>query len=136
MTTQADIQALQRTDLDFFRALLDRDIPALETLLAEEFLIVDVASGSVNHREAFLDAINGRMVTFREIKTFPDETVIRLADPGAGIVVGRTEMSFSGADGGLTEVASRYTHVFRADGPSWRLLSAQGTPIPKTSSSR
>jgi ketosteroid isomerase-like protein len=136
MTARPGIEAVRRADLGFFGALLDRDIPALESLLADEFLIIDVASGSVHLRGAFLEAINGRMVTFREIKTFPDETVIRLAGPGAGIVVGRTEMSFSGADGGLTEVASRYAHVFQADGPSWRLLSAQGTPIPKTSSSR
>jgi hypothetical protein len=27
------------------------------------------------------------------------------------------------------DVASRYTHVFHADGGSWRLISAQGTPI-------
>jgi ketosteroid isomerase-like protein len=116
--------------------LIDGDIPALETLLADEFLIVDVASGSVHPRAAFLEAIGGGMVTFQEITTYPDESVIRLAAPGAGIVVGRTGMSFSGAEGALTEVGSRYTHMFQPDGPNWRLVSAQGTPIPKTSSSR
>ena len=125
----SDTEALQRADAAFFKALLERDMPALEALLAEEFVIVDVASGSVHHRAAFLEAISGGMVAFTEIEVFPDETVIRLAGPGTGIVVGRTAMSFSGPDGALTEVASRYTHVFQADGPKWRLVSAQGTLI-------
>ena len=132
MTAQPDIEAVRRADLNFFDALLDRDIRALEALLADEFLIIDVASGSVHPRAAFLEAIGGGMVTFKEIKTFPDEAVVRLVDAGAGIVIGRTAMSFSGAEGAVTEVASRYTHVFQADGPSWRLVSAQGTPISRT----
>jgi ketosteroid isomerase-like protein len=135
VTAQPDIEAVQRADLNFFDALLDRDIRALKALLAEEFMIVDVKSGSVHPRAPFLEAISGRMVTFQAIKTFPDETVIRPAGPGTAIVIGRTAMSFSDTEGALTEVASRYTHVFQADGPSWRLVSAQGTPIPKTPSS-
>ena len=50
LTTQADTEVLRRADLAFFDALLDSDIPALEALLAEEFLIVDVASGAVYPR--------------------------------------------------------------------------------------
>jgi ketosteroid isomerase-like protein len=136
LTAQANTEALGRADLAFFIALLDRDLAALEKLLAEEFLIVDVGSGTVHPRAAFLEAIEGRVVTFREIKTFPDETLIRFASPGAGIVVGRTAMSLSDAGGALTEVASRYTHVFQVDGSNWQLLSAQGTPIPDTAAAR
>ena len=39
-----DTEALQRADAAFFRALLERDMPALEAMLAEEFLIVDAAT--------------------------------------------------------------------------------------------
>jgi hypothetical protein len=73
-------------------------------------------------------------MTFQGIETFPDETVMRLIGPGTGIVVGRTTISFSDAEGALIEVASR-CHVFQADGPNWRLVSAQGTPIPNTAPS-
>jgi ketosteroid isomerase-like protein len=128
--------AIQRADSAFFEALVDRDIPALETLLATEFLIVDVASGTVQSRAAFLDAISRWAVTFLQIKTFPEETTIRLAGPGAGIVVGRTAMSLSDAGGAVTEIASRYTHVFEGDRRSWRLVSAQGTLIPGPSFAR
>jgi ketosteroid isomerase-like protein len=127
--THSQDGAIQRADSAFFAALVDRDIPTLEALLAEEFLIVDVASGTVHSRAAFLEAIRAWAVTFVQINTFPEETRIRLAGPGAGIVVGRTAMSLSDAGGALSEIASRYTHVFEGGRRSWQLVSAQGTPI-------
>jgi hypothetical protein len=51
---------------------------------------------------------------------------------GAGIVVGRTAMSFSDMDGHVTAAGSRYTHVFQSDDRNWRLVSAQGTQIPSS----
>jgi ketosteroid isomerase-like protein len=122
--------ALGRTDVDFFTALLHRDIQTLEELLANDFVIVDVASGSVHHRATFLEAVSGGIVTFREIKNFPGEAMIRRVGPGTGIVIGRTAMSFTGPGGARTAIASRYTHVFQASGRNWRLVSPQGTPIP------
>lgn len=135
MTTQAQIEGLWRTDLDFFAALLDRDIPSLELLLAQDFMIIDVASGSVHQRAPFLEAIGSGAIAFLQIETFPKERSIRLVGPCAGIVVSRTAMSFKGPDDALTTVSSRYTHVFQACGWNWRLVSAQGTAIQATSSS-
>ena len=128
-TDRPQTEAMQHADAAFFKALLDRDLPALEALLAEDFLIIDVAAGSLHGRPAFLEAIGGGAVRFEQIRTFPEETVVRLAGAEAGIVVGRTAMSFRGPDGAATEVASRYTHVFRCEDGDWRLLSAQGTAI-------
>ncbi len=117
-------------DRSFFQALLDRDVAALETLLAADFLIVDVASGIVHRRDSFLEAVAGGVVIFQKIETFPDETSVRDSGAGAGIVVGRTAMSLVGPDGVSSDIASRYTHVFfRANGRGWQLVSAQGTPI-------
>jgi ketosteroid isomerase-like protein len=127
-------EAILAADAAFFQALIDRDVLALDLLLGEQFVIVDVATGGVHSRGAFIDAIGAGMVTFKSIKAYPAETVIRLAGPGAGIVVGRTAMSLSDAEGALADLASRYTHVFHPDGGIWRLLSAQGTPIPGTGS--
>ena len=77
MNAQPNTEAVRNADESFFEALLDRDIPALEALLGDEFLIVDVASGTVHSRDAFLEAIRAGAVTFEEIETFPDESVIR-----------------------------------------------------------
>jgi ketosteroid isomerase-like protein len=134
MITTTLNEAILAADAAFFKALIDRDVLALDLLLGEQFVIVDVATGGVHSRGAFLDAIGGRMVTFEEIKTFPAETMVRLAGPGAGIVVGRTAMSLTDAEGARIEVASRYIHVFHINGQGWRLFSAQGTPIPGASS--
>ena len=133
--TQQQTDGLLRADASFFQALLAGDIPALESLLAEDFMIVDVASGSVHPRGGFLLAIAGGAVIFQEIQTFAEESVTRLTGPGTGIVVGRTAISFCGAAGAATGLASRYTHVFQADGGNWRLVSAQGSPISGNSAS-
>jgi ketosteroid isomerase-like protein len=127
------VKDLRRADLNFFGALLDRDVPALEALLAEDFLIVDVVSATVHRRAAFLQAISSGTVSFQEIQTFGYDRRIRLMGADAGVVVGRTVMYFSGSDGSGLTVASRYTHVFRANGRrNWQLVSAQGTSIPST----
>jgi ketosteroid isomerase-like protein len=120
--------ALATADAALFAALLDRDLTALERILADEFLIVDVASGDVHARAAFLEALESGAVTFRSIEAFPEEAVIRFAGTQIGIVVGRTEMSISAPDVSI-EVSSRYTHVFQREDGDWRLLSAQGTRI-------
>jgi ketosteroid isomerase-like protein len=128
--TETLSEAILAADASFFEALVAGDTQVLESLLGDQFLIVDVVSGSVHSRAAFLDAIRGEVVTFKKIRTFPPETTIRLAGPGAGIVVGRTAMLLADAEGAEADVASRYTHVFHSDGGKWRLFSAQGTPIP------
>lgn len=127
--TEAESEALERTDAALFEALLRADVAALEKLLAEEFLIVDVASGSVYPRAAFIEAIGDGLVKFEEITSFPEEAVIRFAGADAGLIVGRTAMSIRDAEGALNQVASRYTHVFQRQGTEWRVFSAQGTPI-------
>jgi ketosteroid isomerase-like protein len=128
MGSETGMETVRLADQGFFCALLQRDIPALEELLSADFQIVDVASGSLHQRASFLDAISGGLVTFKQIETFPLERTIRI-EGSTAIVVGRTAMSFTGADGALTLVDSRYTHVFQVDAGNWRLASAQGTPI-------
>ncbi len=120
---------MQRTDAAFFAALVKRDVPALKTLLADDFVIVEVSTGSVHARTTFLDAIRDGAVAFEAIETFPEDALVRHYS-GIAIVIGRTNMSFGGADGSTFRAGSRYTHVFRADGGDWRLISAQGTRVP------
>jgi ketosteroid isomerase-like protein len=127
-TAQLDT-ALKAADDAFFEALLAADVAALEQVLAAEFAIVDVAAGSVFRREEFLGGIAAGAVRFESIERFHDEALVRELGEGAGVVVGRTAMTFLTPDGTKVEAASRYTHVFRADGERWQLFSAQGTRI-------
>lgn len=116
------------TDDKFFTALLKRDAAALDTLLADDFLIVEVGTGLVHTRAAFLGAVKAGLVVFKAIDVDTDESVIRTYGTTA-IVVGRTLMTIAAGDGATVQAASRYTHIFALDGETWRLVSAQGTPI-------
>lgn len=116
----------QLTDDAFFAALLEASGDDLDGLLADDFVIVDVMSGSVTDRETFVGAVRDRVVTFSGIDVADRATRVY---GDAAVVVGRTAMHGEFADSGFS-VASRYTHVFvRGGDESWLLASAQGTPI-------
>lgn len=117
-----------RTDAAFFQALLDQDVNALDGLLGDDFLIVQVGTGSVHSRSEFLAAVETGLVVFKTIDVDASDTIVRLYG-GVAIVVGRTRMTMTAPDGSTVEAASRYSHVFATDGDEWRLVSAQGTAI-------
>lgn len=109
----------------FFQALVKADAGLLDSILAEDFLIIDIMRGDVTGRVGFLAAVAARQVDFDQID--PADRQVRRYGPTA-IITGRTQMSGTSADGEFT-IASRYTHVFIRDTDGWKLASAQGTPI-------
>ncbi len=114
------------TEDAFFEALVQADTGRLGSILAEDFLIVDIMRGDVTGRADFLAAVSAQAVTFHRVE--PAERQVRRYGATA-VVTGRTQMSGAAGDGEFA-VASRYTHVFvRADTGAWELVSAQGTPI-------
>ncbi|MCP2166505.1 DUF4440 domain-containing protein [Goodfellowiella coeruleoviolacea] len=128
----ADRDALLDTDRRFFAALTAADHDQLDRILAEDFLIVAVDSGAVATRADLLALVRSGEVAFPEVRSFPEEAVVRRVGE-VGVVVGRTAMEFTGPAGAAFHAGSRYTHVFTrsADDTAsgWRLLSAQGTQI-------
>jgi ketosteroid isomerase-like protein len=127
--TATDRAALLAADRTFFATLVSGDAAAVEKLLAEDFVIVSVQDGSSNTGADLVAAIEGGLV-FPAVTDYPDEAVVRVVGV-IGIVVGRTAMSFTGADGAPFEAGSRYTHVYVRAEDGWRLLSAQGTEISR-----
>jgi ketosteroid isomerase-like protein len=119
-------EELVAADDAFFGALVDANVDALEGLLADDFIIVDVMRGTEVDRYDFLAPIANQQLKFEEIE--PTDRRVRHYG-GISIINGRTNMKghFLAAP---FRVASRYTHVFlRADSGVWQLISAQGTPI-------
>ncbi len=116
---------LIQTERQFFAALVDGNVQALDRLLADDFTIIDVMRGSEVAKPALLEAIRSGQVKFDAIE--PIESRARLHPPTA-IVTGRTRMSLrAGPD--KFAVASRYTHVWIEERGRWRLAAAQGTQI-------
>jgi len=108
-----------------FKALLEADGPELDRVLADDFMLIDVLSGSEFLKPALLAAVASCQVKFEKIDVL--ESRVRRY-PGIAIVTGRTQMR-----GRLGETPfsanSRYTHVYIEQQGFWRLVSAQGTPI-------
>ena len=131
-----DTREVLACDESFFTALLAADHDLLGTILSDDFLIIDVLSGQVAHREELLGAISSGQLRFTEVTRYAEERSVRLRD-SAAVVTGRTQMVMR-YQGNEVTAHSRYTHVYTRDSGRWRLLSAQGTPTraPRMSAGR
>jgi ketosteroid isomerase-like protein len=122
MNHETDVQA---AELQFFTALRHADGKALAELLTENFLLIDVMSGSEISRADLIGVVSSRQLTFEQVDRL--ETRVRFYQTTA-IVTGRTRMS--GRFGEQAWAAhSRYTHVYVLERNHWRLATAQGTQV-------
>ena len=112
----------------FFGALSSGDRQGLENVLGDDFVLIDVMTGSEIPREVVLDLVGSRQLVFERIERV--DASVRLYDKTA-IVTGQTRMSGHYGTGGF-QVHSRYTHVYAHGRTGWRLVTAQGTPIATT----
>jgi ketosteroid isomerase-like protein len=113
------------TDRRFFKALLAADVSALEALLTDDFVLVDVMRGGEIPRAVLLAALGSGTFHFDAIELV--ESRARTYGD-ASVVVGRTNMRGRAGDQAWS-VTSRYTHVFVIIDGAWHLASAQGTAI-------
>jgi ketosteroid isomerase-like protein len=114
----------------FFAALLAADHDLLGTILADDFVIIDVLSGQVARRDELLGAISSGQLRFTTVTRYAEERSVRLRD-SAAVVTGRTQMVMR-YQGNEVTAQSRYTHVYTRESGRWRLMSAQGTPVSAT----
>jgi ketosteroid isomerase-like protein len=113
------------SDREFYAALLAGDAATLDALLADDFLLIEVMSGSEVPRDMLLEVVAAGQLRFDTIE--PAEARLRRYGPTA-VVTGRTVMTgHFGAN--FFSMRSRYTHVFVEQSGRWRLASAQGTAI-------
>lgn len=113
------------TDRQFFNALVDPSVEALDRILADDFVLIEVMGGSEVTKSSLLGAIESGQLKFEAIEAA--DMRARLYQTTA-VVTGRTQMS--GRMGETPFVArSRYTHVYVEQQGRWRLVTAQGTLI-------
>jgi ketosteroid isomerase-like protein len=114
------------TERAFFSALLSGNIDSLDSILADDFLMIDLLAGSEITKPMLLAAVGSSQVKFEAID--PVESKTRIYSCDTAVVVGRTEMRFRAGES-VFSFSSRYTHVFVMQDGSWQLASAQGTQI-------
>ena len=109
----------------FFSSLISSDVVALDRILADDFVLIDVMSGSEIARADLLAVLGSGLLKFEAIE--PMGYRIRLHG-ATSIITGRTQMS--GRFGETPFLASsRYTHVYVKEHDQWLLVAAQGTQI-------
>ena len=109
----------------FFAALVEASPEALDRVLTDDFILIDVFRGSEVPKAALLAVIGSGELQFEVI--VPADTRVRLYQATA-VVTGRTQMRGRFGETPFT-VSSRYTHVYIQQQGQWRLAAAQGTQI-------
>jgi ketosteroid isomerase-like protein len=122
MSLESDVLAAER---QFFAALIAADVQALERLLVEDFVLVDVMRGAEVSKADLVGALAAGQVRFDGIDA--SEARVRVYGDAA-VVNGRTEMRLRFGENSAM-VQSRYTHVFVRQAGEWRFVTGQGTPI-------
>jgi ketosteroid isomerase-like protein len=113
----------------FFAALNEGDRKALEGVVSQDCVFIDVMTGSEIAPAEFLELVGSGRLVF--------ESIERLAARvrqfgGTAIVTGQTRMA-GRFDKQTFQVRSRYTHVNALERGGVRLVNAQGTPVPSAS---
>ena len=122
MHNQSDPLAAEQ---QFFSSLIGGDVGALDRILGDDFLLIDVMTGSEVKKPDLLAVLRSGQLKFEAID--PLESHVRLYGITA-VITGRTRMRGRFGEAPFT-ASSRYTHVFVRDQDQWRLVSAQGTQI-------
>jgi ketosteroid isomerase-like protein len=115
----------EAVEQQFFIALIEADVSALDQILADDFLLIDVMTGSEVAKSALLEVVGAGQLHFERIDRM--EHRVRVYGTTA-VITGRTEMGGRFGEQRF-DARSRYTHVLVDDSGRWRMVSAQGTQI-------
>jgi hypothetical protein len=120
------IEELLAVERRFDAALLSANVAALEGILAERFFLNDFMGGVVVRSE-LLNYLGAGKLKFHRIEPH-DLSAQHYRD--TGLVTGWTEMKAELQEA-VSEVRSRFLHVYVKEVRGWRMIAAQGTVIPE-----
>ena len=118
---EPDVLSLERR---FFSGLI-ANVDAVEDLMSDDSLLIDVLSGSEVTKFELITVLRSGQLKFEKIKSLGSR--VRFYE-GTALVTGSTEMSGRFGDDPFS-LMSRYTHVYVRWRNRWNLVSAQGTSI-------
>lgn len=120
----AEAESLAAEDR-FFATLLEGDTEGLDRVLADDFILIDVMTGSEIPKPSLLAVVGAGQLKFDIIERA--DHLVRIYQTTA-VITGRTRMKGQFA-GTSFATSSRYTHVYVEQQGVWRLVAAQGTQI-------
>jgi hypothetical protein len=123
------IEELLGVERRFDIALLSADVAALQGILGERFFLNDFMGGVIVRSE-LLRYVGSGALKFHGI--IPHDLSVESYGE-AGLVTGWTEMKAE-LQGAVSEVKSRFLHLYVRDAGAWRMVSAQGTVIAELDS--
>ena len=126
VAVETQAQELLAVERRFDAALLSSDTKALDALLTERFFLNDFMGGVVP-RAGLLEYLKSGALKFHA--TVPRDLATQCHGE-MGLVTGWTEMKAE-LQGAVSEVRSRFLHVYVKEAGAWRLAAAQGTIIPE-----
>lgn len=109
----------------YFQALLRSDRNGLGRVLGQDFLLIDVMTGSEIPRTVLVDLVGSRQLVFESVERI--DARVRMYGSTA-VVTGQTRMQGRYGDQPFS-AHSRYTHVYVRGPAGWQLVTAQGTSI-------
>ena len=118
-------QPPEAVENEFFDALMSADVKSLGRVLAGDFVLVDVMTGSEVSGQDLIEVVRSSQLRFETI----DRRDFKVRTYGTtAVITGRTEIS-GWYEGQEFRASSRYTHVLVQQGETWHMVSAQGTQI-------
>src|SRR5882724_606241 len=102
------MQTPDSAEQEFFTALTEANVGVLDSVLADDFVLIDVMTGSEVPKAELLNVVSSGQLKFETVERLE----YRMRVYGiAAVVIGRTEMSghYSGQP---FRASGRYTHVF------------------------
>ena len=110
---------------DFFESLISSDVDRLQRIVSSDVVLIDVMSGSEVSGQQLEELIQSGHLKFHSIERLGFNVRIY---GNVAIITGQTVMAGE-FDGQQFKINSAYTHVFVKENESWRMVSAQGTPV-------
>jgi ketosteroid isomerase-like protein len=115
----------EEVEREFFKSLTNSDVDKLRQVLADDMILIDVMSGSEVSGWELVEVLRSKTLRFSSI----DRIDFKIRNyRNVAIITGQTMMT-GAYQGQEFKINSRYTHVFVKVDDSWRMVSAQGTPI-------
>lgn len=127
-TPSADEQAVRAADNAAAVAVLKQDIPAMEKLWSEQFMVNSPNNAVTPNRAAVIEFVKRGMINYSSFEQQIES--IRVYGDTAVVMGSETVRPISGPAAGQT-VQRRFTNIWRKEGDTWRGIARHANVIPQ-----